>query len=140
MFLSQFIIPTEFQINYNVLDQCVLVAALISGPLRSQLRRKTTWQEVDLTDYSTQCCEKQASQIAERKIGLIFHAIFWLIRMGFKSSSMKRKEHFLWLVQIIVLTAKNVMLWSLHWGKDLWIYGQNTQIVKYIVGGNQKPL
>ena len=24
--------------------------------------------------------------------------------------------------------------------KDLWIYGQNTQIVKYIVGGTQKPL
>ena len=24
--------------------------------------------------------------------------------------------------------------------KDLWIYGQNTQIAKYIVGGNQKPL
>ena len=24
--------------------------------------------------------------------------------------------------------------------KNLWIYGQNTQIVKYIVGGIQKPL
>ena len=24
--------------------------------------------------------------------------------------------------------------------KDLWIYGQNTQIPKYIVGGTQKPL
>ena len=25
-------------------------------------------------------------------------------------------------------------------GKDLWIYGLNTQIAKYIVGGTQKPL
>ena len=25
-------------------------------------------------------------------------------------------------------------------GKDLWIYGQNTQIAKYIIGGTQIPL
>ena len=29
---------------------------------------------------------------------------------------------------------------KVHQPKDLWIYGQNTQIAKYIVGGTQKPL
>ena len=30
--------------------------------------------------------------------------------------------------------------WNVRWDKDLWIYGQNTQIAKYIVGGDTKTI
>ena len=42
--------------------------------------------------------------------------------------------------QLDFVTSRPLMEKVMQLSKDLWIYGPNTQIVKYIVGGTQKTL
>ena len=61
--------------------------------------------------------------------------VLQIIKLGCSEKKNNNNKYVTFNINLNVLRSV-----QMTWAKDLWIYGPNTQIVKYIVGGTQKPL
>ena len=86
---------------------------------------------------------RQSVRVSRVHIDSRFFHLFVKFMVNFSKLFFVRLIHFsdYYYGDFSFLRAFIFSIWLIWWlGKNLWIYGQNTQNVKYIVGRTQKPL